>query len=117
MRGRSHNTTIREPGFGLAIASLLIAVVGILLPIPAYLELYNTPVGTTCRPMGAAVAVFLGGVGAPLLAILFALLAFSGGRISRRLGIVAGILSLTPLPLYWWLFRWIVSAHSLILEA
>ena len=112
----SGNTASREPGFALAITSLLIVAVGILFPIPAFLELYNTPVGTACRPMGAAVAVFLGGIGAPLLAMVLALLAFFRGRISRRLAVVAGVLSFVPFPLYMILFRWIVSMHNLTLE-
>ena len=112
----SYSATKREPGVGLAIVAMAIAVIGICYPIPAYLELYNIRPGTACRPMGVAMAAFLSGIGSPVLTLIFASLASFRGRTSRCIAGVAAIFSLVPLPLYWWLFHWIVSAHSLILE-
>ena len=67
--------------------------------------------------MGPAAAVFLAGIGTPVIVMTLVLLAsIGGGQISRRLSAGAAILSLVPLPLYWFLFRWIVDAHHLILK-
>jgi hypothetical protein len=55
----SRTPVTREPGFGLAVAALLIAAGSILYSVPSYLDLYNAPIGIECRPMGAAVAIFL----------------------------------------------------------
>jgi hypothetical protein len=106
----------REPGFSLAVISLLMAVGSVLFPLPGFIDLYGVPAGTACRPMGQAMSLFVMGIGGPFVALVLAAAAFSRGRVSRRIAIVAGVLSLVPFPLQWFLFRWIVESHNLILE-
>jgi hypothetical protein len=110
------NPPAREPGFSLAVISLLMALGSILFPFPGLIELYDVPVGTECRPMGQAMTLFVAGVGGPVVALVLAAAAFSRGRISRRIAVVAGILSLVPFPLQWFTLHWIVQSHNLILE-
>jgi hypothetical protein len=113
----SDNATTRERGLGLAVTSLLLALGSILYPVPGFVELYGVPPGTAGRWMGLTLVLFEAGIGAPLLVIVLALLAFiAGGRISRRVCVVAGLLAFVPLPFYWWLFHWIANTHHLILE-
>jgi hypothetical protein len=98
------------------IFALAIAISGLLLPIPSFVELYQIPAETACRPMGQAAAFFICGVGTPLLVFPLGLLGWPGRPTLRRYGIAAMILSLIPFPLYFVLFRWIVDFHHLILE-
>lgn len=106
----------RSDSFGVGVVALVLAVGSVAFPIPAFVDLYSVPPGTACRPMGAAMVLFLGGLGIPLVAIVFGLLSLAYGRISRILGITAILLSCVPLPLYYFLFRWIIHSHHLILE-
>lgn len=102
--------------YGVAITACVLAVIGTAWPLPWFVELYQVPAGTAVRPMGAAGSVFLCGLGTPLLVMPLALLALSRGGASRWLGMLAALLSLFPLPVYWLLMRWIVSAHGLELK-
>lgn len=99
-----------------AVAALLIAIGGILLPIPGYVELYRMPIGSACRPMGQAVAFFFCGFGSPLIVIILGVLAWSRRRTSRFCCVAAVLLSLVPLPLYRFLLRWIIDSHHLTME-
>jgi len=99
-----------------ALAAIAIAVVGLLFPIPSCIELYNFPVGDAVRPMGQGVALFICGLGTPLVVIPIAVDAFYQDRASRWLGLTAAIISLIPFPLYLFLMRWIISAHNLTLN-
>ena len=108
--------TGRSNQFGFAVVALVFAIGGILLPIPSFIELYRIPVETACRPMGQVTAMILAGFGTPLAAIVLGILSWSGGRTIRLYGIAAMLLSLVPLPLYYFLFRWIVDSHHLLLE-
>jgi hypothetical protein len=102
--------------FHLGLVALVIAVGSIALPISGYVDLYNVPPGTACRPMSQVVNWFVCGVGGPLAAIVFGLLSFVDGRVSRILGVTAILLSFIPFPLYYLLFHWIVNSHHLIME-
>jgi hypothetical protein len=112
-----HDPPTREPGFEMAIVSLVIAVGSLLFPLPGIIELYNIPPGTACRPMGIVAFLFLASILGPLFTLVLAVPACFRGRISRRLAIIAGILSFVPFPLYRSVFHWIVVAHNLTLEA
>jgi len=95
-----------------ATTACVVAIVGFLCPIPEAIALYKTPTGTDCRPMGVAV-VFLVGLVTPLVVRPFVLEAFRQRGVCRVLGAVAIFLSVLPLPVYLFLFHWIITAHSL----
>jgi hypothetical protein len=105
----------RDYGYRLVALALFIAVVGVAAPIPSFWEFYNIPAGTACRPIGSTMAFFLAGIGTPLLTLLLARLARPSSNAGRRLAIAASLLSLVPFPLYYFLSRWIISAHHLTL--
>ena len=119
---RSHRRTMtaNEPPkpstaskvFGIVACAL--AVAGLVLPLPGFWELYNIPVGTECRPMGQAFSIFLFGLGTPSVVLPFAIVAMAERGTSRKLGLVAVALSLLPLPIFNFLFGWIMNAHALI---
>jgi hypothetical protein len=98
------------------VVALVFAVGGILFPIPSFVELYHKPADTGCRPMGQVAAMILSGIGTPLVVIALSILGWYGRRMLRLYGVAAMILSLVPLPLYYFLFQWIVDCHRLILE-
>jgi hypothetical protein len=102
---------------GFAVAAWIVVVLGLALPIPSFIELYQIPIGTMCRPMGQAAMMLLSGFGTPLLAICLGSFCWKGSRSARLGGIAAAILSLIPLPLYYFLFQWIVDSHHLLIEA
>jgi hypothetical protein len=101
---------------GSAITAVVAALAGICCPIPLFVDFYNVPAGTMCRPMGLAMAIFSSGIACPILTLIPASLALFCGRLSRYVAVVAIITSLMPIPLYFWLFHWIVNAHHLVLE-
>jgi hypothetical protein len=101
---------------GFVVVALVFAIGGILLPIPSFVELYQIPVDTACRPMGQAAAFLICGIGTPLVVITLGILGWTGRRSVRFYGIAAMLLSLVPFPLYYFLFRWIVDCHHLIME-
>lgn len=90
------------------------AVAGLVLPIPGFWDLYSIPVGTECRPMGQAFSIFLFGLGTPAVVLPFAIVAMTERGTSRKLGLVAVALSVLPLPIFYFLFDWIMDAHALI---
>ena len=97
-----------------AAVACAMAVIGLLLPIPCFWELYSIPAGTACRPMGCAARIFFAGLGTPFLVLPFAIVAIAERGSSRIAGLVALALSVLPFPLYYFLFDWIMDAHALI---
>lgn len=101
---------------GSAIVACALACVGILLPLPSFIGLYNVAPGSSIRPMGEAALIFLAGIGTPVVVLPFAICALFTRGPSRRLGLLAIALSAIPLPAYVILFRWIVALHLLELK-
>ena len=99
-----------------SFVAIAAAIGGILFPISSFVELYQMPVDTACRPMGQAATILLCGFGTPLIVIILGLLGWTKGRIERICCIAALLLSFIPLPLYYFLLRWIVDSHHLIME-
>ena len=97
-----------------AAMACALAVLGLVFPAPSFLELYSIPAGTACRPMGQVAGIFLAGLGTPLLVLPFAMVAISEHGASRVMGLLAMAISALPLPIYFFLFRWIMDAHGLI---
>lgn len=98
----------------LAAMACALAVLGLVFPAPGFLELYRIPAGTACRPMGQVASIFLAGLGTPLLVLPFAIMAISEHVASRVMGLLAMTISVLPLPLYSFLFRWIMDTHALV---
>lgn len=99
-----------------AVTGVILLVVGYLLSMPGLLGLYGIPYGTACRPIGAAMGLFLFGIGTPVAVIPFAVPVYRAGGRMRWLAIVVATLSLFVFPAYFCLIKWIIAAHNLTLE-
>lgn len=97
-----------------ATVACAFAVIGLVLPIPCFVELFSIPAGTACRPMGCAISIFFAGLGTPFLVLPFAIVAISERGSSRMVGLLAMALSVLPFPIYFFLFDWIMDAHALV---
>lgn len=102
--------------FVLVIIVSLAAAMGYLAPVPGLMELYFVPAGSAVRPMGLAAAIFMSGVLTPLFVAPLAVFACRNGGLSRSFAALAALGAFVPLPVYMFLFQWIVRAHSLTLK-
>ena len=104
-----------DASYGIGTTACVIALLGLIIPTPSFVELYHIPAGTATRPMGpAAAALACGGV--PFVVAPLAILAFQSRGRSRWLGVFAAVTSLLPFPVYFFLFKWIVDTHNLTLK-
>jgi hypothetical protein len=112
--GSDHS--IRNVCLDCAIAACVVAAIGMLLPLPSFFELYHDAPGSSVRPIGPAVMMFLAGVGTPVIVWPLGICAAWKSGASRFLGLLAIALSVIPLPAYFFAFRWIVETHMLDLK-
>ncbi len=96
-----------------ALVACVLALFGLVLPIPGFWELYNIPAGTACRPMLQAASILFVGLGTPAIVLPFAIVAACERGSSRMVGLLAIALSILPFPVYFFLFHWIMDAHAL----
>ena len=117
---------ISSPGSRLALGSLLVGILGSLVPIFILIELWQEPVGSGIRPMNLPMAMIWCGLGTPFVMAFFHAFAarleanLEGPRRRRPFSLLVIALSvltaLLPLFLTTFAASWVIQARSLWLK-
>ena len=109
--------------YGFAAGALLVAMLGSIVPLGAIIDLWQVPVGSGVRPMGLPIIMLWNGLGTPIVAITFVVLAFKSTKdtsepawkraMVRSLAILAAVAAFAPLFITILGARWVIDTHSL----